>query len=69
MFYVVDSIVENIDEVNAGGLNKLIIRDLKTLKGVINRFNKYYPFKECTIFTFTNFYNDDTFKKVWSGSK
>jgi len=68
-FLVVEGNYNNINKVEPGGLNKIIVRDLKTLRGVINRCIKWYPFKEYTIFTFTNFYDDNTFSKVYQGSR
>jgi hypothetical protein len=68
-FLVVKGNYNNIAEVPVGGMDKIIVRDLKTLKGVINRFKKWYPFKECTIFSFNDFYNNDTFELQYHGIK
>jgi hypothetical protein len=43
---------------------KLIIRDLKTLRGVINRGKRAWPGKTFTVWSFRNFYREDTFRKV-----
>jgi hypothetical protein len=59
-FLVVKGNYNNIEDVPAGGMDKIIVRDLKTLKGVI---------KECTIFSFNDFYNNDTFKFQYHGIK
>lgn len=47
-----------------GSQGKMIIEDLKTLKGAINRAKRsgYTHFR---IYTFSNFYDDSTFKEVY----
>lgn len=42
--------------------NRLIFRDLKTLRGAINRCNKVFGTKDYVIKSFTNFYDEKTFK-------
>jgi hypothetical protein len=50
-----------IDE-PVGGDGRTIIRDLKTLRGVVNRMKKSWPRKSFKVFTFTNFYDQKTFR-------
>jgi hypothetical protein len=50
-----------LDEpVGSGG--RSIDRDLKTLRGVVNRLKKAWPGKSFKVFTFTNFYDPSTFR-------
>jgi hypothetical protein len=50
-----------IDEpVGSGG--RSIDRDLKTLRGVVNRLKKAWPGKSFKVFTFTNFHDRNTFR-------
>ena len=52
-----------IDEpLGSGG--RSIDRDLKTLRGVVNRLKKSWPGKSFKVFRFTNFYDDKTFRLV-----
>jgi hypothetical protein len=44
------------------GEGRVIIRDLKTLRGAVNRMRKAYPGRNFKVFTFTNFYDNDTFR-------
>ena len=47
-----------------GTEGKSIDRDLKTLRGVRNRLRKVWGGKSYKIFTFTNFYDNSTFRLV-----
>ena len=50
-----------IDEpVGSGG--RSIDRDLRTLRGVVNRLKKAWPGKSFKVFTFTNIYDPSTFR-------
>ncbi len=52
-----------IDEpVGSGG--RSIDRDLRTLRGVVNRLKKAWPGKSFKVFTFTNFHDPKTFRQV-----
>ena len=52
-----------IDEpVGSGG--RSIDRDLKTLRGVVNRLKKAWPGKSFKVFTFSNFHDPKTFRQV-----
>lgn len=52
-----------IDEpVGSGG--RSIDRDLRTLRGVVNRLKKAWPGKSFKVFSFTNFYDNNTFRLV-----
>jgi hypothetical protein len=45
-----------------GTSGRSIDRDLKTLRGVVNRLKKAWPGKSFKVFTFTNFYDPSTFR-------
>ena len=48
------------EPVGSGG--RSIDRDLKTLRGVVNRLKKAWPGKSFKVFTFTNIYDPSTFR-------
>ena len=52
-----------IDE-PVGSDGRFIDRDLKTVRGVVNRIRKARPGKSFKVFTFTNFYDNNTFRLV-----
>lgn len=54
-----------LGEERLGTLGKMIIRDLKTLNGVIRRCHRL-GWKNFKVYTFTNFYDNRTFKEVYS---
>lgn len=41
-----------------------IWRDLKTLRGAINRAKRYMPGETFTVYSFRNFYDDSTFFRM-----
>ena len=47
-----------------GTAGRSIDRDLKTLRGVVNRLKRAWPGKSFKVFTFTNFYDDKGFRQV-----
>jgi len=47
-----------------GNGGRSIDRDLRTLRGVVNRLKKAWPGKSFKVFTFTNFYDNRTFRQV-----
>jgi len=47
-----------------GSGGRFIDRDLKTVRGVVNRIQRRYPDKSFKVFSFTNFYDDQTFRLV-----
>jgi hypothetical protein len=50
-----------------GSLDSAIVRDAKTFRKVQNRLDWFKPSKGATqikVFTFTNFYREETFKLV-----
>ena len=47
-----------------GGSGRAIDRDLKTIRGVVRRLEKAWPSKSFKVFSFTNFYDDSTFRLV-----
>jgi len=59
-YYVYNQIVP-LGQESCGTSGKMIIRDLKTLKGVIRRANSVYSKTGFMVYTFTNFYSDSTF--------
>ncbi len=44
--------------------NKMIIPDLKTARGAIRRCNKYWKGKVFRVYSFTDFYDDSTYRRV-----
>lgn len=52
-----------IDEPVGSGVRS-IDRDLRTLRGVVNRLKKAWPGKSFKVFTFSNFYDPKTFRQV-----
>ena len=62
-YFVIGKHINNISEdINIKNDRRVIVDDLKTLRGVLWRFRNWYWFKECTIFSYTNFYDNKTFK-------
>lgn len=47
-----------------GSDGRFIDRDLKTVRGVVNRIKRARPGKSFKVFSFTNFYDDKTFRLV-----
>lgn len=47
-----------------GTENRLIIRDLKTVRGVINRCKTAFKDKTFKLYSFTNFYDGSTYKEI-----
>ena len=69
-FYVVGKHIDDISQdVGIQNDRRVIVNDLKTLKGVLWRFNNWYWFKECTVFSYTNVYDESTYKKLGEYSK
>ena len=55
------------DELGAeplGSGNKMVIPDLKTARGAIRRCNKYWSGKEFRVYSFTDFYDESTYRRV-----
>jgi len=50
------------EPVGSGG--RAIDRDLKTVRGVVRRLERAWPGKSFKVFSFTNFYDDKTFRLV-----
>lgn len=48
-----------------GTSGRMIIEDLKTRQGAIRRCKKYWAGKEFRIYSYTNFYDKRTFKRVY----
>jgi len=47
-----------------GSGGRFIDRDLKTVRGAVNRMKQTWPDKSFKVFSFTNFYDDKTFRLV-----
>jgi hypothetical protein len=47
-----------------GSSGRSIDRDLKTVRGAVNRMKRTWPDKSFKVFSFTNFYDDKTFRLV-----
>ena len=47
-----------------GSSGKMVIHDLKTARGAIRRCNKYWSGKEFRVYSFTDFYDESTYKRV-----
>ena len=47
-----------------GTFGRFIDRDLRTVRGVVARIQKARPGKSFKVFTFSNFYDDKTFRLV-----
>ena len=47
-----------------GSGGRFIDRDLKTVRGAVNRMKKVSSGKSFKVFSFTNFYDDKTFRLV-----
>lgn len=47
-----------------GSDNRLIIRDLKTIRGVKKQCSKIFKNKKYRLFTFSNFYDESTFREI-----
>ena len=53
------------DEPLGSGM-RLIYRDLKTVRGAVNRMKRLSPDKSFKVFSFSNFYDDSTFRLVYA---
>lgn len=62
-FYVYNEAVP-LGKETLGSFGKHIWRDLKTLRGAIKRAESY-GWKEFSIYSFTNIYDDNTFKFLY----
>lgn len=47
-----------------GSFGRMVIPDLKTARGAIRRCNKYWAGKEFRVYSYTDFYDKRTFKRV-----
>ena len=45
--------------------SRLVFKDLKTIKGVLNRVRQCWGDVPCRVYSFTNFYDDSTFSLVY----
>lgn len=56
---------ENLGSESCGSEGKFLWDDLKTAIGAINRMRKLAKGKPFKIYTYTNFYNNKTFKLIF----
>ena len=47
-----------------GSFGRMVIPDLKTARGAIRRCNKYWSGKEFRVYSFTDFYDESTYRRV-----
>lgn len=47
-----------------GSGNRMVIRDLKTARGAIRRCNKYWSDKAFRVYSFADFYDESTYRRV-----
>jgi hypothetical protein len=60
--YVTERLLGTCAAPQLDALDGMTIRDLKTLRGAVNRMRKAYPGRNFKVFTFTNFDDIDTFQ-------
>ena len=53
--------IKPLGQEGLGSEGRMIVRDLKTVKGVINRIPSTWYDEGFSIYSFTNFYRDSTF--------
>jgi hypothetical protein len=56
---------EGMKDAPLGTSGQFIDRDLKTVRGVANRIRRAFPNRSFKVYTFTNFYDDKTFRIVY----
>lgn len=47
-----------------GSFDRMVITDLKTKQGALRRCNKYWVGKEFRIYSYTDFYDESTYRRV-----
>ena len=47
-----------------GSFDRMVIADLKTKQGALRRCNKYWAGKEFRIYSYTDFYDESTYRRV-----
>ena len=47
-----------------GSSGRMVIPDLKSARGAIRRCNKYWKGKKFRVYSFTNFYDESSYKRV-----
>ena len=68
MYYLAILDKEETKETITGSDRQFFIKDLKTVKGVLNRYKetiKQYPNYRVEIYTYSNPYDDDSYKMVY----
>jgi hypothetical protein len=63
-YVTADPKVPGMEDDPIGTMGKTIDRDLKTLKGVVRRLKRAWPGRCFKVFSFTNIYDNSTFKLV-----
>ena len=58
--------VEHAKDIPAGGCNKTLWHDLKTVRGAVNRVKRELWFwrDDVTVFSYTNIYDNASYRKV-----
>ena len=47
-----------------GSFGRMVISDLKTARGAFRRCNKYWKGKVFRVYSFTDFYDESTYRRV-----
>lgn len=55
----------NLGSEPLGTEGRHIFEDLQTLRGAINRIKKWYHYEHFRIYSYSNFYDDKTFKLIY----
>ena len=58
--------IEGMADEPVGTLDRRIDCDLRTIRGVVNRLKKVWPGRSFKVFAFSNFYDDRTFRQVFT---
>ncbi len=56
---------EELGSERLGSFGRMVIHDIKTARGAIRRCNKYWSGKEFRVYSFANFYDESTFRRVY----
>lgn len=53
---------ESMNDEPLGSMGRMIIREYKTVRGAVNKCKRLWEGKSFKVYSFTNFYDDKTFK-------